>query len=47
MRELEVARLYGRKSKMGGGVQSEDEAVLSHPKYKQYMEQFGGLFLYY
>lgn len=42
VRELEVARLYGRKAKNDGCFESEDEVVVNHPKYKQYMEMFGG-----
>ena len=42
VRELEVARLYGRKCKNNGDVQSEEEAVSDHPKYKEYVGLFGG-----
>ncbi|XP_067946237.1 transcription factor E2F7-like isoform X2 [Watersipora subatra] len=41
IKELEVARLYGRKCRSDGSTQSEYEAVLEHPKYRQYMDQFG------
>jgi len=41
VRELELARLYGRKSN-NGFLQSGSEAVVDHPKYKEYMELFGG-----
>lgn len=42
VKELEVARLYGRKCKTNGDVQSEEEAVSDHPKYKEYVGLFGG-----
>lgn len=42
VRELEVARLYGKKPSKDGCMMTEDQVVMSHPKYAQYMEMFGG-----